>query len=45
MRGRSERLGALVHMSLNEFHETIFTWLGALSDWWLSSGEGRDAVT
>ena len=35
---------------LNEFHETIFAWHCVLSDrppvlWWLSPGEGRDAVT
>ena len=41
---------ALVHMLLNEFHAAIFPWLCVLSDrppmlWWLSHGEGRDAVT
>ena len=41
---------ALVHMSLNEFHAAIFAWHYVLSDrppvlWWLSPGEGRDAVT
>ena len=41
---------ALVHMQLNEFHAAIFAWLCVLSDrppvlWWLSHGEGRDAVT
>ena len=41
---------ALVHMLLNEFNAAIFTWYRVLSDrppmlWWLSHGEGRDAVT
>ena len=41
---------ALVHISLNEFHAAIFAWPCDLSDrspmlWWLSHGEGRDAVT
>ena len=41
---------ALVHMQLNEFHAAIFAWHCVLSDrpsmiWWLSHGEGRDAVT
>ena len=41
---------ALVHMYLNEFHTAIFAWHCILSDrppvlWWLSHGEGRDAVT
>ena len=41
---------ALVHMYLNEFHAAIFAWPCVLSDrppmlWWLSHGEGRDAVT
>ena len=41
---------ALAHMSLNEFHSAIFAWLCVLSDrppvlWWLSPGEGWDAVT
>ena len=41
---------ALVHMQLNEFHAAIFDWPRVLSDrppvlWWLSHGEGRDAVT
>ena len=40
---------ALVHIKLNEFHAAIFTWHCVLSDrppmlWWLSHGEGRDAV-
>ena len=40
---------ALVHMSLNEFHATIFAWPSVLSGrppvlWWLSPGEGWDAV-
>ena len=40
---------ALVHMSL-EFHGAIFAWHCVLSDrppvlWWLSHGDGRDAVT
>ena len=35
---------------LNEFHAAIFAWLCVLSDrppmlWWLSHGEGMDAVT
>ena len=35
---------------MNEFDETIFAWHSVLSDrplvlWWLSHGEGRDAVT
>ena len=34
---------------LNEFHAAIFSWPCVLSDrppvlWWLSPGEGRDAV-
>ena len=41
---------ALVHMKLNEFHGAIFAWPMVLSDrppvlWWLSPGEGWDAVT
>ena len=41
---------ALVHMQLNEFHAANFAWHCVLSDrppvlWWLSHGEGRDAVT
>ena len=41
---------ALVHMLLNEFHAAIFGWCCVLSDrppvlWWLSHGDGRDAVT
>ena len=45
---------ALVHMELSpgtyEFHAAIFAWHFVLSDlppvlWWLSHGEGRDAVT
>ena len=41
---------ALVHMQLNEFHAAIFAWPCVLSDrhpvlWWLSPGEGWDAVT
>ena len=41
---------ALVHMELNEFHAEIFAWHSVRSDrpptlWWLSHGEGRDAVT
>ena len=41
---------ALVLMYLNEFHAAIFAWPCVLSDrplmlWWLSHGEGRDAVT
>ena len=41
---------ALVHVQLNEFHAAIFAWPFVLSDrppmrWWLSHGEGRDAVT
>ena len=40
---------ALVHMSLNKFRAAIFAWSCVLSDrppmrWWLSHGEGRDAV-
>ena len=39
----------LVHMYLNEFHAANFAWHCVLSDhppalWWLSPGEGRDAV-
>ena len=46
---RKERR-ALVHMYLNESHAAIFAWPCVLSDsppmvWWLSHGEGRDAVT
>ena len=45
-----KELGALVHIELNEFHAAIFAWHCVLSDnppelWWLSPGEGRDAVT
>ena len=41
---------ALVHVYLNEFHGPIFAWQCVLSDplpvlWWLSHGEGRDAIT
>ena len=41
---------ALIHMQLNEFQKTIFACHCVLSDrppvlWWLSHGEGRDAVT
>ena len=41
---------ALVHMYLNEFNAAIFAGHCVLSDhppmlWWLSHGEGRDAVT
>ena len=41
---------ALVHMLLNAFHTDIFAWPCVFSDlppilWWLSHGEGRDAVT
>ena len=41
---------ALVHMELNEFHAAIFAWPCVLLDrppvlWWLSPGEGWDAVT
>ena len=41
---------ALGYMKLNEFHEVIFAWHCVLSNrhpvlWWLSPGEGRDAVT
>ena len=40
----------LVHMYLNEFHAANFVWLCVLSYcppvlWWLSPGEGWDAVT
>ena len=40
---------ALVHMQLNEFHTAIFAWPCVLSDcppvlWWLSLGEGQNAV-
>ena len=40
----------MVHMKLNEFHEAIFSRPCILSDpppvlWWLSPGEGYDAVT
>ena len=45
-----EALRAMVHMQLSEFHVAIFAWHCVLSDrppvlWWLSHGEGRDAVT
>ena len=48
-KGRKE-WRALVHLYLNEFHAAIFAWPCVLSDrppmlWWLSHGEGRDAVT
>ena len=41
---------ALVHMQLNEFHAANFAWPCVLSDrppmlWWLSPGDGRDAIT
>ena len=41
---------ALVRMQLNEFNTAVFAWSRVLSDrppmlWWLSHGEGRDAVT
>ena len=41
---------ALVHMKLVEFQAAIFAWPRVLPDrppvlWWLSPGEGRDAVT
>ena len=41
---------ALVHMKLNEFRVSIFAWPCILSDrppvlWWLSPGEGWDAVS
>ena len=45
---RKERR-ALIHMQLNEFHAAIFVLPCVLSDrppalWWLSPGEGWDAV-
>ena len=41
---------ATVHMKLNEFHTAIFAWPCVLSDrppklWWLSPGEGWNAIT
>ena len=41
---------ARIHMQLNEFHAAIFAWPCVPSDhppmlWWLSHGEGRDAIT
>ena len=41
---------AMVHKYLNEFHAAIFPWPCVLSNrnpmlWWLSPGEGGDAVT
>ena len=51
MRERSTKeYRSLVHMQLNEFHSARFAWHCVLSDrppvlWWLSNGEGRDAVT
>ena len=41
---------ALVHMDLNQFHAAIFAWGCVLPNhppvlWWLSPGEGRDAIT
>ena len=41
---------ARVHMSLNEFHAAIFGWPCVVLNhppvlWWLSPGEGWDAVT
>ena len=41
---------ALLHMQLNKINEPIFAWPCVLSDhppvlWFLSPGEGRDAVT
>ena len=49
MREDRKEWRALVN-SLNEFHAAIFAWHCVLSDrppglWWLSHGEGRDAVT
>ena len=46
---RKERR-ALVHMELNEFPSANFAWPCVRSDrppvlWWLSPGEGCDAVT
>ena len=43
-------LGRVEDAELNDFHAAIFTWHCVLSDlppmlWWLSHGEGRDAVT
>ena len=51
MRKRSERMeNPSTHVQLNEFHAAIFAWPCVLSDsppviWWLSPGEGWDAVT
>ena len=41
---------AQVHIQLNEFHSGIFAWPCVISDsppvlWWLSPGEGWDAIT
>ena len=37
---------ALLHMLLNEFHAAIFAWPVFFQTvlWWLSPGEGLDAV-
>ena len=50
MRERSERVESPGTYVLNEFHAAIFARHCVLSDrppmlWWLSHGEGRDAVT
>ena len=49
-RGMKVEWRALVHMQLNEFYTPIFAWPCVLSArppvlWWLSHGEGWDAVT
>ena len=51
MRERSERMEIPgTYVTELEFHAAIFAWPCALSDrppvlWWLSPGEGSDAVT
>ena len=51
MRNRSERVESpSTYVTENHFYTAIFAWHCVLSDhpplpWWLSPGEGRDAVT
>ena len=50
MSERPERVESPGTYELNEFHAAIFAWHCVLLDrppmlWWLSNGEGMDAVT
>ena len=50
MSERPERVESPGTYVTDEFHSAIFAWPCVLSDrppvlWWLSHGEGRDAVT